>query len=263
MENTFDFDENMQYALEHIGGVLLNHTKLMEQFKKKLYTGAFEDYMEASGPTFDAIERACMLKEEERPQIIDTCIDRALADYEASMEKMGKAKRNSYTENCKMVLALYTIPMILELKKDISEEYADRFIEKWIEKYPKYMFRKGTYQSLVEGFNKKGFCYITTAVCEMQNKDDDCYELTMFRSFRDNYLLKEQEGAALVSEYYELAPRIVAAIDLAPNRTEIYQDIWEHHLSPCLRNLENGRDDLCRENYKSMVKNLENQYIFG
>ena len=40
---------------------------------------------------------------------------------------------------------------------------------------------------------KKG-CFITSAVCESFGKPDDCYELTMFRSFRDNYLAKEQDG---------------------------------------------------------------------
>ena len=30
-----------------------------------------------------------------------------------------------------------------------------------------------------------GSCYITTATCEEYGKSDNCYELTMFRSFRD------------------------------------------------------------------------------
>lgn len=34
-------------------------------------------------------------------------------------------------------------------------------------------------------------CFITTAVCDSFNKLDDCYELTMFRDFRDNWLKKQ------------------------------------------------------------------------
>jgi len=261
MEHTFDYDENMQYALEHIGSVLLDNTKLMDKFKKKLYKDALLDYKEASQATFEAIDRACTVKEEQKETIIDACIDRALDDCEASMQKMGKGKKSAYMENCKMVLALYTIPMILEQQMETSEAYVDRFIEKWIEKYPKYTFRKGTYQSLLQGFEKKGFCYITTAVCEIQNKADDCYELMMFRDFRDKYLMKEEEGRALVDEYYELAPRILAAIDLKSSKDEIYQDIWNNHLSVCLGNIENGQDSLCKDNYKNMVKTLERRYI--
>ena len=261
MEHTFDYDENMQFALEHIGGILLDNTKRMDQFKKKLYKDALLEYKDTSKATFEAIDRACTVREEEKETIIEACIDRALADFEASMQNMGKGKKNSYLENCKMVLALFTIPMILEQKMDTSEAYVDRFIEKWIERYPKYTFHKGTYESLLQGFEKKGFCYITTAVCEVQNKPDDCYELMMFRGFRDNYLLKEEEGRALVEEYYELAPRILAAIDLKPTKNEIYQDIWNNHLMVCLNNIENGQDSLCKDNYMNMVKTLERRYI--
>ncbi|MFA9463266.1 MAG: CFI-box-CTERM domain-containing protein [Velocimicrobium sp.] len=261
MERTFDYDENMQYALEGIGSVLLDNTKLMEKFKKKSYGDAFQEYKEKSYPIFESMQRACTVREEQKTDIIDACVKRALDDFEASMESMNKTKKNSYLENCKMVLALYTIPMILDLRMELSEEYTDHFIEKWIEKYPKHVFRKGTYESLVEGFVKKGFCYITTAVCEMKNKSDDCYELMMFRGFRDDFLMKDKDGKSLVKEYYEVAPRILAAIELKPKKEEIYQDIWENHLSICLANLEKGEDDLCKNNYKKMVKSLENRYI--
>lgn len=261
MENTFNFDENIQYALEHIGSVLLDHTNLMESFKKKTYEEVFAKYKEECRPTFEAIEHACAVKEEERDSILNQCIERALNDFDASMSSMNKGKKNSYIENCKMVLALYTIPMILDLKMDISEEYADRLIEQWTQKYPKHVFKKGTYESLVEGFEKKGFCYITTAVCEMFDKPDDCYELMMFRGFRDEYLMKDEDGRRLVERYYELAPRILKAIDLKPSRDEIYHDIWENHLKECLSDIEHGQPEKCKNDYESMVLKLENQYI--
>lgn len=261
MEHSFDYNENMQYALEHIGEVLLNHTKLMEKFKKTMYIDAFMKYKDTCQPIFDAMQRACTVRGDETSIIIDSCIERALSDYDKSMEGMGKGKKTSYLENSKMVLALYTMPMILELKLEISEEYVDRFIEKWTEKYPKYVFRKGDYQSLVEGFQKKGFCYITTAVCEMQNKPDDCYELAMFREFRDGYLSNEDDGKALIEEYYELAPRILAAIELREEKQKIYEDIWKNHLSVCLDNLEKGQDELCKINYKRMVREMGKTYI--
>lgn len=33
-------------------------------------------------------------------------------------------------------------------------------------------------------------CYITTAACSSFKKSDDCYELNMFRRFRDNWLIQ-------------------------------------------------------------------------
>lgn len=39
-----------------------------------------------------------------------------------------------------------------------------------------------------------GGCYITTATCEEYGKPDDCYELTTFRNFRDNWLKNNPMG---------------------------------------------------------------------
>jgi hypothetical protein len=61
--------------------------------------------------------------------------------------------------------------------------------------------------------NCGGGCFITTAVCEMFDKPDDCYELTMFRNFRDEYLKKQSDGEMLIVECYQIAPIIVSRID--------------------------------------------------
>lgn len=261
MDNTFDFNGNMEFALDHIGAVLLDHTKLMEKFKKKTYKEAFTAYSQTSKPVFEAIERACAVKEEDKTKIITRCVLKAMDDFAVVVQGFGKAKKNSYLETCKMVAALFMVPMIIDLQMDISEEYVDIFMEKWMETYPAFKFKKGTYADLLEGFNKKGFCYITTAVCESQRKQDDCYELMMFRGFRDKFLMKEEEGRVLINQYYELAPRILAAIDMKPEHNLIYEDIWEKHLSVCLSNIEKGQNVLCRKNYENMVYELEHQYI--
>ncbi|MEG1741968.1 MAG: CFI-box-CTERM domain-containing protein [Acetivibrio sp.] len=261
MENTFDYDNNIKFALENIGSVLLNNTKLMEKFKKKTYKAAFEKYAKESEPVFNAIERACVTKTEEREEIIEKCAAQALEDFKKTEEPLNKGRKKSYLETCKMVLALYTVPMILELKKDISEEYVDCFMEKWMETYPGYVFKKGTYESLMDGFDKKGFCYITTAVMNRQNKSDDCYELMMFRNFRDEYLMKKEQGKKAVKTYYDTAPRILAAIELEKNREDIYQEIWEKHLSKCLKDIENGQEERCEVQSTNMVRELEKRYI--
>ena len=47
------------------------------------------------------------------------------------------------------------------------------------------------------------------------------------RAFRDNYMRKTEEGKALVDEYYDVAPKIVEAIDASPDRDKYYQYINE------------------------------------
>ena len=58
-----------------------------------------------------------------------------------------------------------------------------------------------------------GACFLTTAIIERRGIEaDGGPTLTALRRFRDGYMMKTPKRRALVAEYYELAPRIVAAI---------------------------------------------------
>ena len=107
---------------------------------------------------------------------------------------------------------------------------------------------------------KKG-CFITTAVCDSFNKPDDCYELTMFRAFRDNWLTKEIDGESLIKEYYNNAPKIVRNIDNQPNKAEIYLNIWNTYLKDCLQFIENKKYTECKALYIKMVRDLEKKFL--
>lgn len=104
-------------------------------------------------------------------------------------------------------------------------------------------------------------CYITTAVCESFNKPDDCYELSMFRRFRDEYLRNQDEGSELIQEYYSTAPCIVETINLLNNRKEIYEGIWSNYLMPCLKYIENMELERCKDLYIQMVYDLKEMYL--
>lgn len=101
-----------------------------------------------------------------------------------------------------------------------------------------------------------GGCYITTAICEEFGKPDDCYELTMFRSFRDNWLAAQPDGPTLIRQYYQTAPAIVAKIDRQANRGEIYRYLNDTYLSRCLACIETGENEDCKELYTSMMEYL-------
>ncbi|WP_461811457.1 GTPase family protein [Faecalimonas sp.] len=106
------------------------------------------------------------------------------------------------------------------------------------------------------GSGSGGGCYITTATCEEFNKPDDCYELTVFRNFRDNWLQKQVDGPELIERYYATAPAIVEKINQQPNRAEIYQHIQNSYLSKCLSYIENGENEKCMELYIAMIEYL-------
>lgn len=101
-----------------------------------------------------------------------------------------------------------------------------------------------------------GGCYITTAICEEFGKADDCYELTAFRKFRDNWLKQQPNGEMLITRYYKTAPQIVDLINKQPNRTAIYQFINENYLSKCLLYIEKGENDKCKNAYIEMMEYL-------
>ena len=64
-----------------------------------------------------------------------------------------------------------------------------------------------------EGGGDGGGCFLTTAVVERRGIEaDGGPTLTALRRFRDGYMMKTPKRRALVAEYYEISPRIAAAI---------------------------------------------------
>nr|DAH62617.1 MAG TPA: hypothetical protein [Caudoviricetes sp.] len=101
-------------------------------------------------------------------------------------------------------------------------------------------------------------CYLTTACMRhMQNKfDDNCYELTTLRWFRDNFVSKED-----IELYYKKAPLIVEAIENTPNNNSVYNDIYENVIVPCVRAIENKEYASAYKRYKDNILSLEKKYI--
>lgn len=96
-------------------------------------------------------------------------------------------------------------------------------------------------------------CYITTAICESKGKSDTCYELEMFRMFRDKWLIKTAHGKKLVEIYYLLAPQIVSSINRLPHSKNIYENLWNDYLSKCLYFIEKKDYYACQKKYCDMV----------
>ena len=104
-------------------------------------------------------------------------------------------------------------------------------------------------------------CFITTAVCAADGKADDCFELTTFRSFRDDWLVNQSDGKSLIDRYYEIAPKIVAAIEQNTNSAEIYRGIRTEYLEPCLQFIARNNFNECKDKYIEMVRALELKYL--
>lgn len=112
--------------------------------------------------------------------------------------------------------------------------------------------------------NKKkggGGCYITTAICQTLGKPDDCEELRVIRSFRDNWLIFQESGIEIIEQYYETAPKIVLSIDSREDAAIIYREIWADHLSLFFSQIQHGEKKTALKTYLDMVKELEAKYF--
>ena len=119
-------------------------------------------------------------------------------------------------------------------------------------RWPKERWTPGDYDTLVGGFKKRKFCFITTATCQNEGKPDDCAELTAFRAFRDGWLT-EHDGAALIERYYDVAPGIVACLDLCGDADEGYAEVRRRWLAPCYEALREGRYADCRADLLTLL----------
>ena len=113
----------------------------------------------------------------------------------------------------------------------------------------------------VSSATKSDGCFITTAVCDSFHKPDNCYELTMFRAFRDNWLKKQTDGQQLIAQYYAIAPKIVKNINKLADADEIYLHIWNKYLKSCLSYIEHGKNEQCKSVYVKMVQDLYKKYL--
>lgn len=59
-------------------------------------------------------------------------------------------------------------------------------------------------------------CYITTAVCGSFGKSDDCYELTMFRDFRDSWLRRQEDGKEIIPNIMRLPRALSTRLTACP-----------------------------------------------
>lgn len=101
-------------------------------------------------------------------------------------------------------------------------------------------------------------CYLTSACMKFfqENFDDNCYELTVLRWFRDNFVTKED-----IEHYYEVAPIIVDAIEKEEKKELVYDYIYENVVSYCVEEIEKGNYNSAYTRYKSSVQAFENTFV--
>lgn len=225
-----------------------SYEKYMESLKSK-YAELLEETARCCDRTDDGLER------------IAGCIPEYVC---GELEKISsRRKRDLKALDYKMNMVSYFVPLLGEIPSLQARDLAERTVALWNERMPEYKIGHSTYESIKGGFKKGIFCYITTAVCRSMDKPDDCYELTTLRRYRDGYLADTEDSGEIIREYYNIAPTIVKRIDRRDNPDAVYRKIWEDYLNPCIRLIEEDRNEECKELYIRMVRSLEKEYLYS
>ncbi len=109
--------------------------------------------------------------------------------------------------------------------------------------------------------HRKGGCFITTACVEARGLPDDCLELTTLRNFRDGYIGGLPDGGSLVDDYYDVAPRIVAAVERREDAHDLFCRIYEDDIVPTVNLVLAGDSERALSHYKSMVERLRREFL--
>lgn len=96
-------------------------------------------------------------------------------------------------------------------------------------------------------------CFITTAVCSILGKSDDCFELETLRSFRDKYMMTEPNRRELVHKYYRTAPAISYRLETSEDKKEEANYLLNNFISPACAAIESNDNQKAMNIYTDMM----------
>lgn len=112
-----------------------------------------------------------------------------------------------------------------------------------------------------DSISTNGGCFISTACVEARGLLDDCHELTVLRDYRDNYLKNRQNGPHDIAEYYRYAPKIVASINQRDDAIDLWGNLFDEVITPCVSYIEEQRYEEAYLLYKSTIVDLKKKFL--
>ena len=251
--------DNIEKTLQELFDEMLTHVK---GFRRKKYNGVFEKGYLKYRPVLVSLEQLLAETEDEEKDALIEKLSQVIPAYAYDkMQKEAKKNRERLGVDYNMNMAVYVIPFLNYSRNEDCEKLSRRIVEVWNEKkVTSLTLSHSSYDDIAEGF-RSNLCYITTAVCEHMQKEDDCYEMQVMRRFRDEYLMQTDEGRSIIKDYYEVAPGIVMILNMQKDAAAIYKQLYCKYLLPCVQLIEQGKKAQCQALYMQMVQNLKMQYI--
>lgn len=169
---------------------------------------------------------------------------------------MGKDSKGAYNESGQYVKTSSDGQYFSAYSSDPSKPNHERLTIKTNEDGTfSYSYHNGDKSEKSSG---TGNCFLTSACikCFQEAFDDGCYELTVLRWFRDNFVSEED-----IKQYYQYAPEIVAMIDTDNNANVIYDYIYDTIVADCVEAIENGDYNFAYERYKKGFLSLKKGFL--
>ncbi len=256
--------ENLNFILEHAGAACKEYSAKVKAFRKDSYHELFERYKEENYAFYTAVKLVLdYASEESLDGIYHQIAGAFIREQEAALEQVKKKNEKFTVQMDKnMFMAVYVLPSIKEIRGSRANELAEAICKEWGSSFKDSNIIASDYDSIVQGFKRK-LCYVTTAVCQNLNKGENCEELRLIKEFRDGYLASTQEGAALIEEYYDIAPTLVKRIAKDADAQTKYIWLWNTYLAPCVAFIKAGRQEECKETYCGMMEELRKEYMPG
>lgn len=104
-------------------------------------------------------------------------------------------------------------------------------------------------------------CFLTSACTKSRGLPDNCTELQTLRKFRDQYMMNSHEGAAMVREYYKIAPPVVSAINSLEQQEEVWDFIYRELVSKSIELIESNQHALAMYYYHTFTMELHSRFI--
>ncbi len=255
---------NLNFILEHAGAACKEYSAKVKAFRKDSYHELFERYKEENYAFYTAVKLVLdYASEESLDGIYHQIAGAFIREQEAALEQVKKKNEKFTVQMDKnMFMAVYVLPSIKEIRGSRANELAEAICKEWGSSFKDSNIIASDYDSIVQGFKRK-LCYVTTAVCQNLNKGENCEELRLIKEFRDGYLASTQEGAALIEEYYDIAPTLVKRIAKDADAQAKYIWLWNTYLAPCVAFIKAGRQEECKETYCGMMEELRKEYMPG
>ncbi len=256
--------ENLNFILEHAGAACKEYSAKVKAFRKDSYHELFERYKEENYAFYTAVKLVLdYASEESLDGIYHQIAGAFIREQETALEQVKKKNEKFTVQMDKnMFMAVYVLPSIKEIRGSRANELAEAICKEWGSSFKDSNIIASDYDSIVQGFKRK-LCYVTTAVCQNLNKGENCEELRLIKEFRDGYLASTQEGAALIEEYYDIAPTLVKRIAKDADAQAKYIWLWNTYLAPCVAFIKAGRQEECKETYCGMMEELRKEYMPG